>query len=217
MAYNFTAASSQYLSAASAPVTTYPLTLAAWIYPTSTASPTAIVSIENTSTGHRFILQQNAVNGSHIQATAVDAAAAAGRSVTSGLTTNAWQHAAGTFSTNNSDNWTAYLNGSSANQSASFAETRAPSTLNGTKIGARTGASLGLYFAGIIAEVGIWNVALTAAEIASLAKGVTCNKIRPQNLVFYAPLIRNLQDTKGGRIITPVNSPIVAAHPRVYA
>jgi hypothetical protein len=33
---------------------------------------------------------------------------------------------------------------------------------------------------GRIAEVGIWNAALTAAEIASLAKGMTCDKVRPQ-------------------------------------
>jgi hypothetical protein len=217
MAYEFAAASSQYLSASSAPVTTYPLTLAAWIYPTSTASPTAIISIENTSTGHRFILQQNVANGSHIQVGAIAATPAGGRSVTSGLTTNAWQHAAGTFSTNNSDNWTAYLNGSSANQSASLSETRDPSTLNGTKIGARTGASLGLYFAGLIAEVGIWNAALTAAEVASLADGMTCDKVRPQSLVFYAPLVRDLQDVRGGLTITNNNTATVAVHPRVYA
>lgn len=67
------------------------------------------------------------------------------------------------------------------------------------------------------AEVGIWNVALTAAEVASLAKGMTCDKIRPQNLVFYAPLVRDLQDTKGGLTITNNNTATVANHPRVYA
>jgi hypothetical protein len=67
------------------------------------------------------------------------------------------------------------------------------------------------------AEVGIWNAALTAAEIASLAKGMTCDKIRPQNLVFYAPLVRNLQDVKGGLTITNNNGATVANHPRVYA
>lgn len=216
MAYNFTAASSQYLSTASAPVTTYPLTLAAWIYPTSTASPTAIVSIENTSTGHRFIIQQNVVNGNHIQATAIDASGATGRSVTSGLTTNSWQHAAGTFATNSSDNWTAYLNGSSANQNSSSGETRNPVGVNGLKIGARTSASVGLYFAGRIAEVGIWDVVLTAAEVASLADGMACSKIRPQNLKFYSPLVRELIDVKGGLAITNNNAATVTAHPRIY-
>jgi hypothetical protein len=72
-------------------------------------------------------------------------------------------------------------------------------------------------FDGLIAEVGIWNVALTAAEIASLAKGMTCDKVRPQSLVFYAPLVRDLIDAKGGLTITNNNTATVANHPRVYA
>jgi hypothetical protein len=67
------------------------------------------------------------------------------------------------------------------------------------------------------AEVGIWNAALTAAEIASLAKGMTCDKVRPQSLVFYAPLVRDLQDARGGLAITNNNGATVANHPRVYA
>jgi hypothetical protein len=70
---------------------------------------------------------------------------------------------------------------------------------------------------GNIAEVGIWNAALTADEIASLAKGMTCDKVRPQSLVFYAPLVRELQDVRGGLTITNNNTATVANHPRVYA
>jgi len=68
----------------------------------------------------------------------------------------------------------------------------------------------------MIAEVGIWNAALTQPEIASLAKGMTCDKIRPQNLVFYTPLVRDLIDQKGGLVITNNNAATVAAHPRIY-
>jgi hypothetical protein len=74
-----------------------------------------------------------------------------------------------------------------------------------------------LYFDGRIAEVGIWSAALTAAEVASLADGMTCDKVRPQSLVFYAPLVRDLQDVRGGLTITNNNSATVANHPRVYA
>ena len=70
---------------------------------------------------------------------------------------------------------------------------------------------------GAIAEVGIWNAALTAAEVASLAKGMPCDKIRPQSLVFYAPLVRDLIDQKGGLAITNNGGATVANHPRVYA
>ena len=70
---------------------------------------------------------------------------------------------------------------------------------------------------GELADIGIWSAALTAAEIASLAKGMTCDKIRPQSLVFYAPLVRDLNDQKGGLTITNNNGAPVANHPRVYA
>jgi hypothetical protein len=76
---------------------------------------------------------------------------------------------------------------------------------------------VGTYFAGSIAEFGIWNAALTAEEVASLAKGMTCDKVRPQSLVFYAPLVRDLNDQKGGLAITNNNGATVANHPRVYA
>lgn len=86
-----------------------------------------------------------------------------------------------------------------------------------TIIGARSATTIGGFFNGNIAEIGIWNAALTAAEVASLAKGMTCDKVRPQNLVFYAPLVRGLIDAKGGRTITNNNGATVANHPRVYA
>jgi hypothetical protein len=69
---------------------------------------------------------------------------------------------------------------------------------------------------GQIADVGVWNVALTAEEVASLAKGMACDKVRPQSLVFYAPLARDLIDVRGGRTITNNNGATVANHPRIY-
>ena len=67
-----------------------------------------------------------------------------------------------------------------------------------------------------VAEYAYWNVALTADEMAALAKGVKAFRIRPQNLVLYTPCIRGLQDMKGGRTLvkqagtdTPVSHPPV--------
>ena len=71
-------------------------------------------------------------------------------------------------------------------------------------------------FDGEVAETAVYNAALSAAEIASLAKGMTCDKIRPQSLVFYAPLVRDLNDHKGGLAITNINGSTVANHPRIY-
>lgn len=89
---------------------------------------------------------------------------------------------------------------------ASASNNSGPTGINKINIGAN----------GLVAEVGLWNVALTAAEIASLAKGMTPDKIRPQSLVFYAPLVRDLVDQKGGLTITNNNGATVANHPRIY-
>jgi hypothetical protein len=68
---------------------------------------------------------------------------------------------------------------------------------------------------GAVAEFAVWSVALTDAEITALARGFTAEQIRPQSLSFYASLVRNFQDVRGGLAITNNNSATVAAHPRI--
>ena len=72
-----------------------------------------------------------------------------------------------------------------------------------------------MWFSGDIAEVGIWNVDLSAAEIAALAKGVSPALIRPQNLLPHLELIREVIDVRRGTAFTDVNT-TAAAHPRIY-
>lgn len=72
-----------------------------------------------------------------------------------------------------------------------------------------------LYTPGEVSEAAIWNAALTDAEILSLARGFTADQIRPQSLVLYPPLVRDLIDLRGGRTIVNVNSATVATHPRI--
>jgi hypothetical protein len=133
---------------------------------------------------------------------------------TTSATAGTWNHAAGVYASTTSK--TAYLNAvgntDTATQGASIIS--APAVLVGAR---RANGLLGVYYTGLIAEVGIWDVALTPEEIASLAKGMTCDKVRPQSLVFYAPLVRDLQDVRGGLTITNNNTATVANHPRVYA
>jgi hypothetical protein len=106
------------------------------------------------------------------------------------------------------------LDGGNSNTNTTSLGTVTPTALH---IGARFANTFGGFTNGLIAEVGIWDVALTPEEIASLAKGMTCDKVRPQSLVFYAPLVRDLVDAKGGLTITNNNTATVANHPRVYA
>jgi hypothetical protein len=215
MAYSFTAASSQYLSTSSSPVGVTPLTLACWFYPNTITANYVLLQVSNGDTSNRFALAAlGAVAGDPIRFVnngTLGGAALGEVDSTSGFTAN-WQHACGVASSAN--NRTVYLNGGN---SATNTNTVNSQNINEVNIAYRPLAGVaGLFLDGLIAEVGIWNAALTAAEIASLAKGMTCDKIRPQSLVFYAPLVRDLIDAKGGRAITNNNGATVANHPRIY-
>lgn len=208
MAYDFNG-TNQYLEV-SAAVANRPCTMAAWAYLDTTAgsakdicsvsSKTALAVLRlNVNTGGQFrIADQGNVN-----------AVANGGT----MSANVWNHYAGVFASGASR--TAYTNGVAGAENTTSVATITPTV---TSIGAWfEGTNNPIqFFDGRIAEIGIWNAALTAAEIASLAKGMTCDKIRPQSLVFYAPLVRDLNDQKGGRAITNNNGATVANHPRIY-
>lgn len=82
-------------------------------------------------------------------------------------------------------------------------------------IARRTNASTMFSLNGRMAEAAIYNVTLTASEVAALATGASPRLVRPQGLVMYAPLVRDLIDVRGIATLTNSNS-TVADHPRVY-
>ena len=212
MAYGFTAASNQYLSTISTPVTAVPLTVACWAQTNTNANNRALISIESGNSNDIFLLYL--FSGSNQVGFFVQRQGGSfGQAISAAPALNTWTHCAGVASSET--NRVAYTNGSAG--TANTTNTGAPA-VGQIKIGARYySGSLGIYHAGQIAEVGIWNAALTQPEIASLAKGMSCDKVRPQSLVFYAPLIRDLNDQKGGLTITNNNGATVANHTRVYA
>jgi len=211
MAYEFAAANTRYLSA-SAPhdAATFPYTLACWFYQATLATG-VMLSLNPANAGYAGIavLSTGAVRA----IPGLPFIASADVDTTTTASAASWNHACGVFAANN--NRTVYLNaGGAATNTNSVSVGSSSECFVGAR---RLNGALGTYYTGLIAEVGIWNAALTAAEIASLADGMTCDKVRPQSLVFYAPLIRDLQDVRGGLTITNNNSATVATHPRVYA
>jgi len=215
MAYNFNG-TNQYLSTVSAPASGAPMTLALWIFRTSTAINQSVVSVGANAGTHRN--QINLRSGSSpafaVEAIAIGATATS-RAVTSSATTaNQWDHVCCVYSSATSR--FAYLNGSASAEDTTNVGSQNAAT--GLQVATRiANNATGNLTQGLMAEVGIWDVALTADEVASLAAGMTCDKVRPQSLVFYAPLVRDLQDVRGGLTITNNNTATVANHPRVYA
>ena len=207
MAYDFNG-TNQFLEVGSA-VVNRPCTMAVWAYLDKVILPRDLVSVSSKTA--LAVLRLN-VNGTQFRIADqgnVNAVANGGT-----VSANVWNHYAGVFVSGSSR--TPYTNGVAGAENTT---TVAAITPTFTNIGAfYAGTATAIQFMdGLIAEVGIWNAALTVAEIASLSKGMICDKIRPQSLVFYAPLVRDLNDQKGGLTIINTNGATVAAHPRVYA
>jgi hypothetical protein len=207
MAYLFTAASSQAIhNASSAPVTAFPLTISAWVKPTTfggqivcLGNGIALAMITLTAAGQCQAASRDNTFTSQLATTATTAA-----------TTGTWHHVAGVFASESSR--IAYLNGVASTGNTSLI---AAATYNRISIGSRFVGTRDSFFNGDIAEVGVWNAALTAEEIAGLAKGFRCRMIRPQSLRFDLRMIRDLQDLSQALAMTNTNGATVSPHPRI--
>lgn len=211
MAYNFNG-SNQYLTVASAPATAAPITIAAWFRKSGTATKNGIFLLNaftgnvNDNTAFGFYFGASSSVRGYIQSSSTVFADFA---ATGSYTTNSWGHACVVFATSTSR--TIYRNGEN---SATSTSSISPANIARLEIASFNNSS---HFDGQFAEIGIWNAALTANEVVSLSKGFACNRVRPQSLIFYLPLIRTMQDLAKGVSVTNNNTATVADHSRVYA
>jgi hypothetical protein len=155
-------------------------------------------------TAHTFLggINKNNTTGSEVRGTTVAAI-------------NTWYHVALTykFVTDGTSELRLYVNGAQEASSTSAVGPINQATV-ATELGRRVGVNR-FPLEGRLAEVAIYNTTLSAAEVASLADGMTPDKVSPQGLVLYAPLVRDLIDLKGNTLTN--FSTTVANHPRVYA
>lgn len=201
------------LRSTSAPVTAAPLTIACW-FRQNTSAAQLLVSIGVNGGIDRF---QMFTNGPGTLAVVAQILAnghpgtGANAFVSGTPSAGQWHHAAAVFASSTSR--TAYWNGAGGTPETTAV---APSGVNSVVIGARYNTTLGAYFAGGIAEVAIWNDALTAEEIAAHAAGFSADQIRLGALVYYADLIRDLRDLRGGLTISELGTGTAfAEHPRI--
>lgn len=195
MARQFDPASSQYLQG-NTPVTAAPLTMAAW-FNTSVSANQGVMSID----GSGYFYMRSRSDG-YIRYYTNSAFA----ETTGTFTTGVWNHAVCVSAATNSR--AVYINGGGKGTNTTDVT---PTGIDRVYIARYAGEEI---INGAIAEVGIWNVALTDAEVAVLALGVSPLLVRPASLVAYWPLIRDEdQDRVGGYHLTAYNSPTVATHP----
>lgn len=99
------------------------------------------------------------------------------------ISLNQWHHAGGVVT---GTNQSAYLDGVLTGQSTST--NTFPTVVNVATIGAQQNNSISFPFTGSIGEVCVWNIALTAAEMLSLASGTPACFIAPASIIGYWPL-----------------------------
>ncbi len=199
--------SSDYIEGGSAVATAVPLTMSCWFRGASIN--TALMSIGVSGGTHRFAI--NISSGSFCQALSQAGAAAPILGTTNVVTASTtWYHACAVFASSTSRS--IYTNGADKQTNTT---SNTPTGLNRTVLGARYSTTLGAYHTGELADVAIWNVELTDAEVASLGTGIQADRVRPTGLVFYAPLVRDVIDIQKGLALT-TSGTTVTNHPRIF-
>jgi hypothetical protein len=200
--------STQYADAASVPVTAAPVTFACWYMVDDLSADRQLALIGNGSGGSNPRIDFYIRGTDDAPATRGVNAAGTARSgvATAAATTGVWQHFTGIEA---GTSRAAFLNGGNKG-SNSFSLTI--DSLTAMRLG-RRGTT---WHDGLLAEVGVWNVALSDGEVAALGRGVNPRLIRPNALVFYAPLWGTSDPerdyTAGQRHLTLNGSPPVAVH-----
>jgi hypothetical protein len=129
--------------------------------------------------------------------------------INAGTWTTDWTHLLATY---DGSVFKLYVNGSYVSQQTNIIDNLSSDASNWW-IGKRGNQPFNWW--GDIAEFAMWDVVLTDSEIASLGKGFSNSKVRPQNLLTNSRLIRTLADVKGRS--TASGSVTASSHPRVYA
>jgi hypothetical protein len=176
MARTFTFASSQYLSKSAGVVTSLPFTMAAWVRPDDTSLNAGIMLLGASANSTDYYYMQQ--SGTTLSVFQFGGGTNASSTVTSAFTNGVWAHVCGVWTSTTSR--LSYLNGTAGSASATSITT---SGINRTIVGARLQTDVaGRFYSGRIAWPSIWNVALTATEVAALAGGANPLDIRRLSL-----------------------------------
>jgi hypothetical protein len=202
-------------------VNTPPFTMCIWFNAsdnTVARDPLARGSSSDDSPNYRIIIRGD-TGGDPIQAVHKNngGTQAIAQSST-GFTINTWHHACAVFTSNTSR--TIYLDGGGAVTDTTDLSGSGTTPDDRTSIGNLERLSAGSYFPGLLMEAAFWTAALTADEVAILAKGFSPIMVRPGSLAGHVPVYGN--DSPENEIMgvpTPsftVTGAVKAAHGRIY-
>lgn len=107
----------------------------------------------------------------------------------------------------------AFLNGANKGTNGS---TYTAASLDRFNVGSNPGGTSPVF--GVVAEAAIWNIALSDAEVADLAQGLSPLMVKPASLVYYLPMwgVGDLIDRMGGLTVAVNGNPTTGDHCRIY-
>lgn len=211
---SFVRASSQSLDATgSVLVSALPMTISIWFRPSNLTDLQNLVIVNNSSltdTGCYIVYRADQA-GKPLGAVNRHADTSFGEAdLNSGFSSGVWAHCAGVFSSASSRS--VFVNGSKATNTTSSTP---PTAMQSIHVGHY--ATAVSYCDGQLAELGIWNVALTDDEITALARGLSPLRVRPSALVNYYPLIGNgTENGAKGSPLSNTGTTHADTHPRIY-
>ena len=186
MALEFIDGSSEYLSNANAILTNEPMTMACWFNADTTTTGYTIISIGDTTDSNSYWNMNLSASGEVSAAKLENVGFNYGESLTTTtFSAGVWHHACATFTSDTLR--TSYLDG--GGKGTNTTNVVDPSPVLSTFIGAIADATPSVYMDGEIAEVAIWDVALSDDQVAMLAIGYSPLLVSARNLVAYWPLI----------------------------
>jgi hypothetical protein len=208
VAAGFLKASSEGLTNASAPLTAAPMTMGCWMNVTNSEENTLIMEVHDASAADQsFQIIATIANAILWRARNSSSATA---TATGTFSDNTWHHVVG-IEYNTSDR-VAMLDGNNA--STHNTTSKVPTGIDETNLGTRGGTNDDWFLNGYLAELGMWNIALSDGDVTQLALGVSPMMVRPDALVFYLPLVGlDYYDRVGGLTMTANGTPDKIAHP----
>ncbi len=204
----FTRASSQGYRTSTAPVTFYPITLAAWVKCNSFSGNGTAISVCHTTSGNRTQLLFQTTGTFQTQAGPSALYVPTAATVSTGV----WYHILATVTIAGSTISVAqYTNGVATGVAASGTDAGTDPLWNVFAVGERhNGTSWGTYWDGDIYDACVWSAALDANEIASLANGCSPAMIRPASLRGWMRLGETPIEKAGGLTLTVDGTPTIS-------
>jgi len=213
-------ADNTYLYNTSPVVTGLPVTMACWFKVPNLTTNFALMTLGGRTSNVRLTLQAaGAAPGDVVRVQSVDTTNTKRQAVSStGFSVGVWHHATAVFASTTSR--AAYIDGGNKGTNAASSSVSSFDALD-VMVERQTGTPQGTAVDVEVAEVAVWNVALSDEEVAILALGYSPLFVQPLALKNYFPMFgrrgsaEGEEDWCGNNNLTDQLTPGLADHPRI--